>query len=79
MEVVVSNPANNAESSKKTGVTCILTEARKGESNQKRKLEHLLQSLEQHSSRLGIAQVVDTSSTDTIPDVNTHFGKYPVG
>ena len=78
MEVVVSNPANNAESSK-TGVTCILTEARKGESNQKRKLELLLQSLEQHNSRLGIAQVVDTSSVDTIPDVHTRFGQYPVG
>lgn len=79
MEVVVSNPANNAESSKKTGVTCILTEARKGESNQKRKLEELMQSLEQHSSRLGIAQVVDTSGIDTIPAVDTRFGQYPVG
>ena len=38
-EVVVSNPANNAESSNKTGVTCLLKEARK-EGDRKRKLQH---------------------------------------
>ena len=79
MDVVVSNPANNAERVKKTGVTCLLTEARKGESDQKRKLEQLLHSLEQHSSMLGITQVVDPSSIDTSPVVDTRFGQCPVG
>ncbi|CAH3107997.1 unnamed protein product, partial [Pocillopora meandrina] len=79
MDVVVSNPANNAEHVKKTGVTCLLTEARKGESDQKRKLEQLLHSLEQHSSTLGITQVVDPSSIDTSPVVDTRFGQCPVG
>lgn len=79
MDVVVSNPANNAERVKKTGVTCLLTEARKGESDQKRKLEQLLHSLEQHSSTLGITQVVDPSSIDTSPVVDTRFGQCPVG
>ena len=79
MEVVVSNPANNAESSNKTGVTCLLTEARKEEGDRKRKLQHLMQSLEQHSSMLDIVQVIDTSSIDTLPVVDTHFGPSPVG
>jgi len=69
MDVVVSNPTNNAESCKKKGVTCLMTEARKGESDRKKKLEQLMHSLEQLDSRLGIAQVVDSSSIDTLPAV----------
>jgi len=79
MDVVVSNPTNNAESCKKTGVTCLLTEAGKGESDRKRKLEQLMHSLEQHNSMLGITQVFHSSSIDTLPAVDTRFGQCPVG
>ena len=76
MEVVVSN---SADKSKKTGVTCLLTEARRGESDSNAKLKTLIESLEQHSSKLGITQVVDTASLDTLPAVDTRFGPCPVG
>lgn len=59
MEVVISNPGNNAEKGKKMGVTCLLAEARKTESDSNKKRQNLVQSLEQHSSKIGLAQVVD--------------------
>lgn len=79
MEVVISNPVNSADKNKKTGVTCLLTEARRGESDTNGKLKNLIESLEQHSSKIGITQVVDTASLDTLPTVDTRFGKCPVG
>lgn len=73
MQVVVSNPVNRAEKEghggKKTGVTCLLTEARRGRSNQKEKLKDLVKSLEEHSPKLGIIQVVDTTSVDALPAI----------
>ena len=83
MQVVVSNPVNRAEKAgqggKKTGVTCLLTEARRGKSNQREKLKDLTKSLEEHSPKLGIIQVVDTTSVDALPAINTRFGQCPVG
>ncbi|RMX52660.1 hypothetical protein pdam_00004226, partial [Pocillopora damicornis] len=73
MQVVVSNPVNRAEKAghggKKTGVTCLLTEASRGRSNQKEKLKDLVKSLEEHSPKLGIIQVVDTTSVDALPAI----------
>lgn len=79
MEVVVSNPVSAADKSKKTGVTCLLTEARRGESDTNNKLTNLIQSLEQHNAKMGITQVVDIASLDNLPVVDTRFGPCPVG
>lgn len=79
MEVVISNPGNNADKGKKTGVTCLLTEARKTESDSNKKLQNLVESLEQHSSKIGLTQVVDTAKLNTLPAVDTRFGCFPVG
>ena len=79
MEVVISNPGNNADKGKKTGVTCLLAEARKTESDSNKKLQNLVQSLEQHSSKIGLAQVVDIAKLDMLPAVDTRFGCFPVG
>lgn len=79
MEVVISNPGNNVDKSKKTGVTCLLAEARKGDSDTNKKLQNLIESLEQHSSKIGLTQVVDITSLDTLPAVDTRFGHFPVG
>ena len=78
MEVVVSNP-NTAEKGKKTGVGCLLNEARRGPSDSKEKLQNLIQSLEQHRSKLGITQAVDVASIDTLLAIDTRFGQCPVG
>ena len=67
MEVVISNPGNYADKGKKTGVTCLLTEARKTESDSNKKLQNLVKSLEQHSSKTDLAQVVYTAKLDTLP------------
>ena len=83
LQVVVSNPADRAEKAgqggKKTGVTCLLTEARRGRSNRQEKLKDLIKSLQEHSPKLGITQVVDTTSVDALPAINTRFGQCPVG
>lgn len=79
MEVVISNPGNNADKGKKTGVTCLLTEARKTESDSNKKIQNLVESLEQHSSKIGLTQVVDTAKLNTLPAVDTRFGCFPVG
>lgn len=60
-------------------MTCLLTEARRGKSNQREKLKDLTKSLEEHSPKLGIIQVVDTISVDELPAINTRFGQCPVG
>ena len=78
MEVVVSDPTA-ADKGKKTGVVCLLNEARRGPSDNNESLQTLVQSLEHHSSKLGIAQVVDTASIDTLPKIDTRFGQCPVG
>ena len=48
MQVVIYNPVDKAEKAgqgdKKTGVTCLLTEARIGKSDQKKKLKDLIKS-----------------------------------
>ena len=79
MEVVISNLLNIADKSKKTGVACLLTKIRRGESDNNAKLENLIESLEQHSSKKGITQVVDSASLDTFPTLDTRFGPCPVG
>ena len=43
MEVVISNPGNNADKGKKTGVTCLLAEARKTESDSNKKIQNLVE------------------------------------
>ena len=79
MDVVISNPGNNADKGKKTGMTCLLADARKTESDSNKKLQNLVQSLEQHSSKIGLAQVVDIVKLDMLPAVHTRFGCFPVG
>ena len=79
MEVVISNLANNADKGKKTSVTCLLVEARKTESDSNKKLPNLVQSLEQHSSKISLAQAVDTVKLGMLPAVYTRFGCFPVG
>ena len=71
MEVVVSNPANNADKSRKTGVACLLTETRGGSKDGNKNLQSLIQSLSQHSSKLGLVQVVDASTVNNLPLVHT--------
>ena len=44
-----------------------------------KKLQNLVQSLEQHSSKIGLTQVVNTAKLDTLPVVDTRFGCFPVG
>jgi len=78
MEVVISNHGNNADKVK-TGVTCLLAEARKTESDSNKKIQNLVQTLEQHSSKIGLAQVVDIAKLDMLPAVDTRFGCFPVG
>lgn len=78
LEMVISNPGNNADKGKETGVTCLLAEARKTESDSNKKLQNLVESLEQHSSNIGLAQVVDTAKLDRLPAVDTRFGCFPV-
>lgn len=78
MEMAISNPGNNVDKGKKTGVTCLLTEARKTECDTNIKLQNLVKSLEEHSSKIGLTQVADTDELDTLPAVDTRFGCFPV-
>ena len=79
MEVVISNPGNSANKGKKTAVTCLLAEARKTESDSKKKIQNLVEFLEQHSSKIGLTQVVDTANLDRLPAVDTRFRCFPIG
>ncbi|CAH3045749.1 unnamed protein product [Pocillopora meandrina] len=83
MQVIVYNPVYNVENarqgSKKTGVTCLLTEARSGKSDQKERLEDLIKSLQENSPKLYGTKVLDTTSIDALPVVNTCFGQCLVG
>ena len=54
MEVVVSNPANNFEKGKISGMASLLTEARNGNKEGKRNLHSLVQSLKENNSKLGL-------------------------
>ena len=57
MEVVVCNPSTT-DKSRKTGVTCLLNEERKGECDINEKVQNLFQSLEQDSSKLCILRLL---------------------
>ena len=52
-------------------MTCLLAEARKTESDSNKKLQNLVESLEQHSSKIGLTQVVDTAKLDGFPAMDT--------
>ena len=81
--VIVYNPVYNAKNArqggKKTGVTCLLTEARSGKSDQKERLEDLIKSLQENSQKLYGTKVLDTTSIDALPVVKTCFGQCLVG
>lgn len=64
---------------RKPGVGCLLNESRRELSDNIEGLQNLLQSLEGHNSKLGITQVLDTASIQTLPVIDTRFGQCPVG